>query len=208
MAGKKRKSDEMSMLNRPQLLSSIKNVDNIRDRALAAFIYLSGARISEIVGTKKTMTFYKGKGKDRILERQETIIIDPLKKENIEFIYDKDILLIHQVVCLKRKYNIPKRTIPVILSKEKEFVNIFIEHYNTLQAGESLFDITRQRAWQIINKEMGLYNHFLIHERTTHLVTNQNFTDLHLKQFRGWSDTRPASIYTHLNWHDLADKMR
>lgn len=208
MAGKKRKSEAMELLNRPQLLSSINKIESTRDKALASFIYLSGARISEILGTKKTMKFYKGTGQDRVLEREESIKIEPLKKENIEVLYTDDILLIHQVVCLKRKHSIPKRTIPIIISKEKAFVDIFLEYYNGLKEGEILFDISRQRAWQIISKELNLYNHYLIHERTTHLVTHSGFTDLHLQRFRGWKDTRPASIYTHLNWQDLANKMR
>jgi len=208
MAGTKRKSEEMNVLNRPQLLMKINDMLNDRNKALASFIYLTGARISEILGTKKTIKHYKGKGKDRILEREETIIIDPLKKENIEIIPDKDILLVHQVSCLKHKYSVPRRTIPIVISKEKEFVDIFLHYFNGVGVGKPLFNISRQRAWQIINKELRLYNHFLIHERSTHLVTHHNFTDLHLKEFRGWSDSRPASIYTHLSWQDLANKMR
>ena len=105
------------------------------------------------------------------------------------------------------KKDVPKRIIPIVISKEIDFVKLFMDYWVTLIPGEVIFKMTRQNAWKIINRELKLYNHFLIHERCTHLVTSQAFTDLDLKQFRGWTDTRPASIYTHLKWQDLAKKM-
>lgn len=214
MSGKKRKAGDMDILNRPQLLEKIKSMTNTRNRALASFIYLTGARISEILGTKKFIKHYKIIGKDnngkniKQLERTEEVDIPPLKKENIEVLEDKNLILVHQVACLKHKTDIPKRTIPIVISKDIEFIKLFMDHWVTLLPTMLLFRMTRQNAWRIINKELKLYNHFLIHERCTHLVTSQAFTDLDLKQFRGWTDARPASIYTHLKWQDIAEKMK
>jgi integrase len=212
MAGKKRSSTKQELLTRPELINKIKAIENIRDRALAAFLYLTGCRISEVLGTIKRVKKYKyevveGKRK-KFIESTTIEKIEPLRKESIEYLPDKDLILVHQVSCLKRRLNVPRRNIPIIVSADSELVGIFGKYYNTLPDGSKLFPISRQRAWQIINKELGLYTHFLIHERCSHLVTYKNFTDLDLMQFRGWSNTSMASVYTHLNWQDIAEKMR
>lgn len=211
MAGKKTKTLELDIMSRPQLIYGISQMDNDRDKALASFIYLTGARISEIVGTTKTLKKYEGKGDKRTIIDEKEVVFPPLKKENIEINLEEDIMLVHQVPCLKRK-DIVKRIIPVIISKEKELFDVFYTWFKVLDPGEILFDMTRQRAWQIINQlelgDMKLFPHYLIHNRCTNLVKEKGFSDLDLKQFRGWSDTRPASVYTHLNWRDLAKKMR
>jgi len=196
MGGIKRKSEAVLLLNRPALLAKIRQMSSKRNRALAAFIYLTGARISEILGTIK-----------RIPDSPDIEII-PIKKEDIEIIESDDLMIVHNVACLKRKDKLPRRTIPIIMSQERGFVDIFLSHFNDLQDEDNLFNIKRKQAWNIINKELGIFCHFLIHERCTHLVTHKAFTDLDLKQFRGWSSTMMASTYTHLNYTDLARKMR
>lgn len=196
MAGTKRKSEEQEIRTRQQLLYSISQMNGVRDKALAAFIYLTGARISEILGHKKTFTDGR------------TLIIEPLKKENVELIAEEDLMIIHNVPCLKQRDRLPRRNIPIIITQELEFLRLFMPYYNILQEGQPLFNITRQRAWQIVNKELNIYNHFLIHERCTHLVTIKNFTDIDLMRFRGWKNTTAAAVYTHLNYKDIAAKMR
>lgn len=203
----KRKIEDMRMLSRPELLLAINKIDSPRDQALATFLYLTGMRISELVGSKKVVKIYYGAGKDKVVREEKKLTVEALRKESVEILPEKDLILIHQVACLKKRAGIPRRTIPIKISSDKEFIDIFMRYFDSLPAGSKLFDINRHRAWQIINKEMGLYNHFLIHERCTHLVTNKGFTDLDLKQFRGWTDTKPASVYTHLKWQDIAGKM-
>jgi len=54
MAGKKRSPKRMSMMNRADLKFLIDSIGNQRDRALIAMLYLTGARIDEILGSKKS----------------------------------------------------------------------------------------------------------------------------------------------------------
>lgn len=200
MPGKKRKAERLDVLSKAQLYNKISAMPKERDRALASFLYLTGMRISELLGMKKVI-HHKGKP-------PEDVIIKPLTKEDIEIIKDMDLVLVQQVVSLKKRYGVPKRSIPIIISKEKEYLDMFFPYYHKLLPEEPLFKIKRQRAWQIMNKELGLYNHFLIHERCTHLVQWSNFNSLDLMRFRGWTDTKPAATYAHLGFRDLAAKMK
>ena len=196
MAGTKRKSEELEIINRQQLIYQLDRIENPKHKALIAFIYLTGARISEVLGMKKT--FMDGRN----------IIIEPLTKESIEVLPEQDLVLVHNVACLKRKTNLPRRNIPIIMSQETPIIDIFLLYHNSLIPGSPLFDISRQHAWRIVNKNLGSYTHFLIHTRCTHLVTKKGFTDTDLMRFRGWKNTLMASTYTHLNYMDIANKMR
>jgi site-specific recombinase XerD len=198
----RRTTEQITKNNTPeQLLYSIQQLDNLRDAALVSFIYLTGCRISEVVGKVKDKAYSK-------VINETSLDILPLKVEDVVRQTD-DIILIQNVPCLKHRNKLPRRNIPLKLSShdDRPFIDIFMAYFNTLAPGQSLFDITRQRCWQIINKKLGLYTHFLIHERCTELVAKRGLTDLYLKQLRGWKDTRPAEIYAHLKWQDLAEKL-
>lgn len=225
--GKKRRIDSVDMIPRPELLSMIRSINSNtkrRDKALVCFIYLTGCRISEILGTIKVSNKYnhsdienKVPYKKRTPLKNEEYKVEPIKKENIEVNMGDDIIRVYNVMCLKRKFENHRRTIPIIISQEKPFVDIFLDYYNTLEEGDILFPINRQRAWQIVSrnmvkvidgKEVRLFNHFLIHERCSHLAAQKNFNPLDLQKFRGWRDTSQASVYAHLNTEDIANKMR
>ena len=214
MAGTKQKVETKDIIPKPMLIYKIRQMDSLRDRALACFIYMSGCRISEIVGTTKIVKHYiKEKGRYVTDENNKWIYdgfheieIKPLQKESIEYMEDKKVMLIHNVPCLKRLTELPKRNIPVFIPIVPEFFEIFWQYYKTLKDGGLLFPITRERAWQILKKKMGLYSHFLIHERLTHFTSQNDLSDQDLKLFRGWSSTVPATSYVHLRWQDLARK--
>lgn len=196
MPGKKRIPQEMETLTKKDMIRLIDRIPNKRDKALASFIYLTGCRISEILGTKK------------VLQNGKEYIIKPLATSNIEIIHKNDLILVHNVACLKHKTGLKYRNIPIVISQEGELVDNFLQYFANLQPNSPLFPIKRQRAWQIIKKELGLFNHYLIHQRCTYLATEKNFTEMDLKQFRGWSTTQMASTYTHLKYIDVANKMR
>lgn len=205
---KRRVADDIKDVTRQSLLYKIRQMSSLRNRALASFIYLTGCRISEIVGKEKGIPIYETNaitGKNEKIGDKKIKIL-PLTKESIEFMTE-NIILVQNVASLKWRDKVPRRNIPMKVSSDGEFISIFMNYYMDLKPGEPLFKMTRQRAWQIINDELGLFTHYLIHQRCTDLVTRKNISDLYLKKLRGWKDTRPAEVYTHLQWEDLAEKL-
>ena len=161
-----------------EIYNIAKGVENKRDRALFIIYYLTGGRASEIVGE--------------------------LRKKDIKFTND---FMLVKTKTLKNR-NVDRRILPIPISKEKHLVDLFMEWYDIINRDDvPLFRIGRKRTWQIIRQICGERTHFLRHTRFTHLVTIYDFNDSQLQKFAGWSDTRPASIYTHLKWEDLGKKM-
>jgi len=66
-----------------------------------------------------------------------------------------------------------------------------------------------RRMRQAINEEYGgVAPHFFRHCRLTHMVTRFGYDSPELRKYAGWSDDRPASVYTHLKTEDLERKMK
>jgi integrase len=180
-------AEEMPNLTRPRYRYKS------RDRALFCLTYLTGARVGELVKR--------------------------VRKKDFEFarIQDKDFLVIELYTEKNRRH--PIRKIPIPIEKEERLVSFILEYLDELGDRSKLFDFTKQRAWQIIGSVLRKYkrrnrknkfmnaNHFLRHCRLTHLVTIYDFTDQDLVKFTGWSNSIPATIYSHLRFKDLARKM-
>lgn len=168
-----------------------------RDRALFCFLYLTGARVEEVVRGKKKLG---------------------VKKKDLELVKidGKDFLVVSLYTLKNRKH--PIRKVPIPIEKEGELVKYILDYVKNLNGSDYLFPFTKQRAWQIVrfilikfkkrsnNKFMNA-NHFLRHCRLTHLVTIYDFTDQDLVKFAGWGSSAPAAVYSHLRFKDLARKM-
>ena len=181
MAGKKRNAFEIKAPTKGQLLYDIHQLDSDRDQAMISLMYLTGCRVTELLSITRSQ-----------IEQRNIIGYDFMK--------------ITGVPVLKRRKSI-SRDIIIPLEKEKEFCKIVINYIETLEHDQKLFDISRQRAWQITNEEMGLYNHFFRHMRTTHLTSDYGFSGQELKHFFAWASSKTADSYTHLNLDDIARKM-
>lgn len=216
---------DLPILHRAELLSRIKGLDGYypsRDRALVAFLYLTGCRIEEVVKyireknphrtitvkarimTKQGEVMAKRKVHTPFLER-ETLGL-PIKKSQVEV--RGDIIIINAVRSLKhhdgKRHT---RNIPIIYNElEKELVHTLFDYIDTLKDDAELFPMVRSRAYQILG-EVGLYPHYLRHIRLTHLTTDYDFTEMQLRQFTGWTDGRPAADYTHLNVKNIIQTM-
>lgn len=163
----------------------------MRDSALFCLLYLTGGRVGEVLRLKK--------------RDFEIIRVGGIKFLIVEMYTEKH-----------RKH--PMRNVPINMEKEMELLRPIFLYLDKLRNKDKLFAFTIQRAWQIIggiicnykkrykNKFMNA-NHFLRHCRLTHLVTMHDFTDQDLVRFVGWTNSVPATTYTHLRFKDLAKKM-
>lgn len=184
---------ELPRLERYELVDKINEFVLLRDQALVAFLFLTGCRIKEVV---------------RFLDEKDgrKLLGMPIQKKQVE--ERPDHLIITGVRTLKRGRTMRiRRSIPVPLNdKERPFVNVLLAYLSTLDRDSYLFDMTRQRANQILER-VGLFPHYLRHLRATRLVTDYDFSNQDLQRYFGWAHSSRADTYVHLNVGDLLAKM-
>jgi site-specific recombinase XerD len=192
MEGVFRKHEITKIADAIPTLTSSNYPYKVRDTALFCLLYLSGARIGEVVKRLRKKDFETIK-----LKGSQFLIVDLYTEKN-------------------RKH--PNRRIPVNMEREKDLIKYVLEYMELLSDEDILFPFTIQRAWQIVSKILIKYkkvsknkflnaNHFLRHCRLTHLVVNYDFNDQDLVKYCGWTNSIPATTYSHLRYKDLARKM-
>lgn len=178
----KRKPLVLEIMTRKELAEKIGRASTLKKRAFLSFLYVTATRINEVI---------------KIIKANDV----ELKQFN-----KQDFLVINQVPTLKRKLKV-KRNIPIPILREEYFVNFIVEYVDTLQGDDVLFDFSPEYAWKIVNQCTGMFPHYLRHLRLTNLVTDYGLTTSELRQFTGWTNDSPASVYVHLGWQDIAKKM-
>ncbi|MEM5871296.1 MAG: site-specific integrase [Candidatus Aenigmatarchaeota archaeon] len=170
-----------------EIYARIRRIPYKRWRALFSLLYLTGARISEI------------------------LISTP---EDFELIERKDnkIFLITLYNEKHRSRKIKKIPIVIFDDRIREMVNWVIGYINEKLEqinlkDEVLWNISLARAYKLCRKYMKMNPHFLRHIRLTHLIIDHNFNEHELKTFAGWTDTRPAAKYVEMNWKNLIVKL-
>jgi len=172
--------------SRQEIEEAIFNVQDIRDKALIATLYLTGGRISEVLKLyREDLSFQK-------LEEREYLVV--------------------KLQTLKRKKGVEERLIPI--PTREPLLQYLIQWLSFVKLGQPVFysyhnpdkPIDRHQAWRIIKKASEkLWCHLLRHGRLSELATEM--TAFELQQFAGWSDVRPALYYVSLDWKQLARKI-
>lgn len=192
MEGVFRKHEIIKIANSIPSLTPSNYPYKIRDTALFCLLYLTGARVGEVTKRVRKKDFEQVKLKDK-----NFFVISLFTEKN------------------KRH---PIRRIPINTERENELMKYVLDYLELLKDEDVLFPFTIQRAWQIVSKILIKYkkvsknkflnaNHFLRHCRLTHLVVNYDFNDQDLVKYCGWTNSIPATVYSHLRYKDLARKM-
>jgi len=175
-----------------ETVEGILNIPDTRVQALVAIMYLTGARVSEIV--RKT--------------QKDGTKLPSIKLKNIKglIVYDKEIVKF-SIKNEKNKSRL-RKDIPIVTSdpRNKVLLELIADYCKGFSEEDELFPISRDRAYKLIIKYVECNPHFLRHLRLTHLVQEYNFTDSHLVLQSGWTDSRPAKHYVDLNWKNLIPK--
>lgn len=192
---KKRDPKQMPLISRVQLIDIIKRCKTRREAALLAALYLTGARISELLELRAEQ-FQKGEIKGEQFLSVKNIRTAKRREGKKEF-----------------------RELYIHYRSEKEFVDILVGYVNTCWEKERPFAFSRQRADQIVKRntvgkidlpglEKGLTCHYFRHMRNTDLLNiypNVRIEDLQV--FNGWKDLRAGAFYVHRSGRDVARKM-
>lgn len=191
MGGKRRKfKDIPEFVQHDQIIEKLKLIQNPRDRALGCTLYGTAARIGEIV--RNDALKHNGVTKPQVVLKD----VDGIKA-----------LVFFKIPCLKRRDGLHYRNIPIPYDDNHKWLCDEIMTYRDSCPTKDLFNISRQRAWKIVNKELGFFNHYFRHLRNSMLVEKFGFTPGDLKEYNGWATTEPADEYTHLNWMRILKKM-
>lgn len=201
-------------ISQETIFSLGQTIENLQDRALFFFLYLTGCRISEALQVMcsdvRNATTRLKSGK-----RVKAIAAD--------------------LITLKRRTGLPRRTILVnpmgidremllIINKQiktRKDSKEFIFQYGDLKSGRG-----RKKAYWHIKKvtysirgiappdghmvpmpDFGLNLHFLRHCRATHLSEIYGYNDRELMLYFGWSSPMPANTYTNRNPVELLGRI-
>jgi integrase len=196
-----------------EIVNIARSIGDIRDRCLFILAYLTGGRISELVTYRKVT--YKTKevmvhGRPKVLydwsSNTKGDAVYGIRPKDISYIKEAgmDTLLI-KIRNLKNKKKTIKR-IPINPEKESMLISLFLPYVKSMPEDHPVFPFSNNYAWMLLRK-YGYNPHYLRHIRLTHLVQIYGYTDQELKEFAGWTDSRPATNYIKLNWSDLRRKM-
>lgn len=212
---KKRRVQNIDILHHAHVVHLIKNMRPwfkpgyphellVRDRAFLSVLYLSAARISEIVRSERVSRLYKAEGKPWC---------EPMKKFDFSFeLRDgRQWLVLQNVRCLKHRKIRHYRNIPIPVDDEPDLVGFIKEWLDMLPMDDSfVFDFKERHGRYLVTKYLNdekVFPHLLRHIRFTHLVTKYNFNSEELRHYAGWTNSVMASAYVDLNWQDLCSKL-
>ncbi len=151
-----------------------------RTRALFAMTYITAGRISEILEIKKS----------------------DMKPEQVD---GRKVLLIRMPNRKSRKYKHKEIGIPI--DTHNDFIRIIGTYTNQLQPEETLFPISKTRAYKILKDHYNINPHYLRHVRVTHFIRDYELDPYSIQAITGWSNLLPLESYKHLKWKDATRKL-
>lgn len=180
------KQKELQKQDIPSYEDMINMANAIKDddlRALFSILYVTGARINEVIGSSQRKDFVLGNVKLKGV---------PIKCLIITLLNEKN----------KRR---TKKNLPIRLDREMPFIKIIWNYIKDMNPELPVFDFGYSWAYKRLWKAIGMNPHFIRHIRATHLVTKYDLSQVKLIRWLGWSDPRPSEHYMELRMSDMVD---
>jgi len=184
------------------MLDKAREIDRQDIQALFCLLFVSGARLSEILGNRKGPKTWLG-----LMLRNITIEKDAETGEDF---------LVIKLHCCKRR-RVKEKVLQIPIAKEKEMMDL-IDPFLSLPCfsrqptdqepfPDELFRMDRRYAYKLIKKATGYNPHFIRVCRCTDLVVRYSLNDAELTQFMGWSNSVPAVEYVRLRTGNMRRAM-
>ena len=169
----------------------LQDMADLRTQALAATLYLTGARISEIC--------------------------QQLKVGQIEIVMHEKmpLYLFNGLKVLKRRKEV-RRRVPVS-PEDNDLMDVILTYAKDKEPKEFLFDFKRWTGWHMIHNAFGrkeagrferpLWPHFWRHMAATNKVLEEDFDSLMLTKFMSWANIRHTERYVNLKTVDIQNKL-
>jgi len=154
-------------LSPAEVRGMIERARTLRDKALVAFLYIFGTRITEALKLRRERFWKEG-----------------------------NYLVVDVGILKRRKEAGPLKPRHILYARlDTPFMEYLLKHLETVREGERVFPMSRFKAWRII-KELNpnCSPHFFRHTRLWRLA-RAGATEAELMEWAGWSDTRPAGRY-------------
>ena len=154
-----------------------------REQAMACFLYLTGARVGEMV---------KAKRKDLAFENLSV---------NTE--HGKKIMKVF-IVTLHTEKNKKQKIRRVANLKERNLwvIRPIIKYAGNLAEEDLLFPFSTRHIRRLNWKWFNFNPHHWRHIRNTHLIGKFGWSVEKRMKYFGWSDPRSAQSYDHTNWKE------
>lgn len=212
-----------------QLLFNMRRIPREDVRAYLSLIYLTGNRVSEILGIRrqKIVGFYEynkptKKNPTRIIKvaKLKTASkneckannwplyeVEPIRKWDIQISEEKPVIRLVNVHTLKIKGRPTHTYIARVDGEEKDFYELFKEYYDKKRMEEYLFKFTRRTAHRYSDNYLNIPPHKLRGLRATRDAVKYNLDSIDLQTKFNWKSPTMPLFYARKNTRELENKL-
>ena len=174
----------MEIANLIRSVKSAKTTNNdIRDRALLAFLVLTGMRISEAL----SVTYFQYDN-----------------RRNDKFILIKNVkILKRRKEPILKEFPLPKTG---MLAELTEIIQKYVKSRDW-HIADPLFPIGRHQAWKIINDMTGKWPHYFRSQRISYLMNEQRIQSAAVAKMLGIKQSSTIDHYLKSSWRNYEEEL-
>lgn len=215
--------------DREELKQIIHSIEDYETRMLATALFLTGCRISEIVGSKKLFYTVKRKiqnpdGTFTVEKTKQAKTVQGLVKGQLRRNED-GLWTFRDVPVLKRRGGVVDVRDVVVSPKDDDLVKEIASYQDGLSDGKLLFPITRMTAWRWLVLAFGkteeehipipglgvkrpLHPHWFRHQTASVKAKYDDLDSIKLLQWFKWLDVKHAGHYASMSTKDLSRHLK